>query len=127
MKSPSLPRPRPDSLHRLIQGATHAPAKDLAQIENIMRDEIFHSTLDWQTREQLTDAARQSFARLNEDRALYDLDYDCRAAMFHKMRAESAVREHDTPANRAALADAEARHESARTKLFALLDETPTT
>ena len=30
---------------------------DLAVIEDIMRHDIFHSTLDWQTREQLSDAA----------------------------------------------------------------------
>lgn len=124
MKSTTLPRPRPDSIHRLIQDATKAPAKDLAQIENIMRDEIFHSTLDWQAREQLADAARQAFARLNEDRELYGLDHACRMAMFHKMRADAALREHDTPANRAVLAEAEANYETARTKLFSRLDET---
>ena len=46
-------------LHRLIREATDAAADDMARIENIMREEIFHSTLDWQTREQLADAARE--------------------------------------------------------------------
>lgn len=123
------PRSRPNLTHyqRLIQQATGAPVKDLAQIENIMRDEIFHSTLDWQTRAQLADAARQAFVRLNEDRELYDIDHACRMAMFHKLRAESALREHNTPANRAALTEAEAKYETARTKLFCRLDETKPT
>lgn len=32
--------------------------KQYNQIEDIMRHDIFHSTLDWQTREQLQDAAK---------------------------------------------------------------------
>lgn len=31
------------------------------EIEEIMRGDIFHSTLDWQTREQLQDAARLAY------------------------------------------------------------------
>lgn len=123
MKSTTMSRPHRNSLHHLIQDATKAPAKDLAQIENIMRDEIFHSTLDWQTCEQLADAARQAFVRLNEDRVLYDGDYACRMAMFRKMRAESALREHDTPANRAAVANAEGHYQAAFDRLLVRLDE----
>ncbi len=127
MKPPPLSRPRANWLHRLIQDATGAPAKDLAQIESVMREEIFHSTLDWQNREQLADAARQAFARLNEDRELYELDHSCRSAMFQKIRAESALRENQTPINRAAVVDAEANYNAAKRKLFARLDETKTT
>lgn len=123
MKAAMQPRTHPDSLHRLIQDATCAPAKDLAQIENIMRDEIFHSTLDWQTQEQLSNAARQARSRLNEDRQLYDLDHACRMAMFHKMRAEAVLRKKDTPQNRAAVADAETKFQSAKTSLFDLLNK----
>ena len=127
MKSPALSRPRTGSYRRLIQEATGAPAEDLVRIENIMRDEIFHSTLDWQSRDQLADAARQAFARLKEDRELYDLDHACRVAMFYKMRAESASREHNTPANHAALLTAEANYKHAQTKLLESLDETERT
>jgi hypothetical protein len=76
-------------LRRLIQRATGAAAADLALIENIMRDDIFHSTLDWQTREQLTDAARQAFALLQANRELYDLGRTSAHAVFQKMRAAS--------------------------------------
>lgn len=92
MKSTTRPQPRLNPLHCLIQNATHAPASDLAQIENIMRDEIFHSTLDWQTRVQLGAAARQAFAFLNENRELYDFSHGSALAMFQKMRDESATK-----------------------------------
>lgn len=109
-------------LHRLIREATDAATDDVARIENIMREDIFHSTLDWQTREQLADAAREANRRLKEDRELYDLDHACRAAMFHKMHAEAALRERGTAANRTAVTVAETRYEAARAKLLASLD-----
>ena len=92
MRSSTRSQPRLNPIHRLIQDATHAPASDLAQIENIMREDIFHSTLDWQTREQLGAAARQAFALLNENRELYDFSRVSALAMFQKMRAESATK-----------------------------------
>jgi hypothetical protein len=124
MKPLTRTRLRPIPLHRLIEESTDAPAKDFSQIENIMREEIFHSTLDWQSREQLADAARQAFARLNADREMYDRDHACRIAMFQRLRAEADLREHDTPANHAAVAEADARYQAAKESLFAQLDTT---
>jgi hypothetical protein len=37
-----------------------------AQIETIMREDIFHSTLDWQSREELEEAACEADNMLNE-------------------------------------------------------------
>lgn len=37
------------------------------EIEEVMRDDIFHSTLDWQSREQLRAAAREAFKLLDPD------------------------------------------------------------
>lgn len=37
------------------------PIEVLESVQDIMRHDIFHSTLDWQTREQLKDAAREGF------------------------------------------------------------------
>lgn len=37
-------------------------AEDLADIEDSMRHDIFHSTLDWQTRDQLIAGAREAWA-----------------------------------------------------------------
>ena len=124
MKSRAKSKPQYNPLSRLIQESTNACPKDLAQIENIMREEIFHSTLDWQDREQLAYAARQAFDRLNQDRELYDLNSACRTAMFQKMRADAALCEHVTLANRTAVVNADERYQTAKKNLFARLDET---
>src|SRR5262245_4019196 len=96
---------RSNCLRAFIREVIPAPTKDIAMSESIMRDEIFHSTLEWQSYEQLADAARHAFARLNQNRELCELDNACRQAMFQKMRADSALREDDTPSNRSAVAD----------------------
>jgi hypothetical protein len=45
----------------LIQEATGVTdLEHIERIENTMRHVIFHSTLDWQTREQLQQAAREA-------------------------------------------------------------------
>jgi hypothetical protein len=45
--------------HQIIHEATGVTdVADLEQIEDVMRHDIFHSTLDWQTRGQLHNAAR---------------------------------------------------------------------
>ena len=75
----------------LIQSATGAPADDLALIENIMREDIFHSTLDWQPREQLTVAARQAFSLLQANRDLYEFARASALATLHRMRAPSTL------------------------------------
>lgn len=41
----------------IIKRATGCDDSDAERIEDLMRDVIFHSPLDWQTEEQLTDAA----------------------------------------------------------------------
>lgn len=71
------PNESPDAplnwLHTLIRESMGAPTDDLGEIETIMRDDIFHSTLDWQSREQLTDAAREAYEQLKDCREVYDL------------------------------------------------------
>ena len=84
------PAPTVNSLRQLIQRATGAPASDLAMIENIMRDDIFHSTLDWQTSEQLSSAARQAFRLLDENRDMYEFSRASALAAFNEMRATEA-------------------------------------
>ena len=49
---------------QLIAAATEAATSKLAILENIMRDEIFHSTLDWQTADQLAEELGQFAATL---------------------------------------------------------------
>jgi hypothetical protein len=47
--------------------------KDLLRIEEFMRNSIFHSTLDWQTKEQLNEGARKAviFLRLGAEQGYW--------------------------------------------------------
>lgn len=51
----------------LIREVTEAPLSALGIIENIMRDEVFHSTLDWQSRELFAEGARKAYAIFLDD------------------------------------------------------------
>ena len=53
----------------LIIKTTGANKQDAGHIEDIMRNDIFHSTLDWQTRPQLVSAAKEAAELLVEYRA----------------------------------------------------------
>jgi hypothetical protein len=46
--------------------ATGCSAAEADRIEDIMRDDIFHSTLDWQTRPELEEAARLAVLILDQ-------------------------------------------------------------
>jgi len=61
---------------RLISDATGVvDTVTLEQIESIMRHDIFHSTLDWQTAVQLLKAAKQAYEMFKVMRdAAADLD-----------------------------------------------------
>jgi len=48
----------------LIIKATGVDAKDAGYVEDIMREDIFHSTLDWQSRAQFVRAAREAVEML---------------------------------------------------------------
>jgi hypothetical protein len=77
MKRPTKPKSdvaKLAPLRKLIQDATGAPLDDLGMIEHVMRDDVFHSTLDWQTAEQLKAAAREAYQLLKENRDLYELE-----------------------------------------------------
>ena len=53
--------------HQLITeatGVTHP--EEVAEIEECMRQDIYHSTLDWQSREELMNAARIAMKVLEE-------------------------------------------------------------
>jgi hypothetical protein len=44
----------------IIVKATGCNNEDAAKIEDIMRNDIFHSTLDWQTKSQLVIGAKEA-------------------------------------------------------------------
>jgi hypothetical protein len=64
----------------LIQEATKAPLRDTAMIEHIMRSDIFHSTLDWQSRDQLVDGARAAHSLLVSNREFFEFEQKAAAA-----------------------------------------------
>lgn len=66
---------------KLIREATGCNDEDAVLIEEIMRCDIFHSTLDWQTADELRDAARAALAILHETRELFE---------DHRQRVRSA-------------------------------------
>lgn len=50
----------------LIREATGCTQAQVDEIEDLMRDVVFHSTLDWQTREQLERGARTAYSVMRE-------------------------------------------------------------
>lgn len=74
-----------------IQDATNAPAEILPILERIMREEIFHSTLDWQTARQFKAAARKAHKMYREAHFYYDADQAHHAARWAACLAESAL------------------------------------
>jgi len=47
-----------------IIAACKCPEADAAEVEDIMRHDIFHSTLDWQSRAQFDKGAREAYELL---------------------------------------------------------------
>ena len=75
----------------MIQEFTNAAVHELPILENIMRDEIFHSTLDWQSRAQFRTGARKALKLFREDRAFYLADARLKRASFEASVAEQQL------------------------------------
>jgi hypothetical protein len=56
----------PSGYTRIIMEATGCDEATAGKLEEIMRNVIFHSTLDWQTHEELQEAARTAYLVLQE-------------------------------------------------------------
>lgn len=52
----------------IIKQATGCNESEVEKIEEIMRDVVFRSTLDWQTKEELMEGARLAQKTLRETR-----------------------------------------------------------
>ena len=66
-----------------------APDEDLLLIERIMRSDIFHSTLDWQNREQLVAGAKEANALLVNNRELFEFEQRAAATLCAELTASS--------------------------------------
>ncbi len=76
----------------LIAAATGAPESRLALLENLMRDEIFHSTLDWQSSEELAEGARRAHDLYRSAPSYYDGLLILQLAEFRLAKLESSLR-----------------------------------
>jgi hypothetical protein len=80
--SVSMKAASPSPYSDIIIKTTGAAGCDVIMIKNIMREEIFHSTLDWQTARQLATAARAAQTMLRGDYEFHHLELsDCRLAL----------------------------------------------
>jgi len=104
---------KPTGYQAMIQVATGAPDKLLPALERIMRRDVFHSTLDWQSAAEFNRGARQALALYRRDAAFYDAETSQLAAFFIFAQAEQTL-------NRArADGDADAIVEAERTLVLA--------
>lgn len=76
----------------IVEDTGCSPA-DAVMIEYIVREEIFHSTLDWQTRTQFRHAARKAAKMLEADRATYEEYFRVTREAYQRLRAENEMRE----------------------------------
>jgi hypothetical protein len=74
-------------ISELIKESTNAPAQDAPMIEHIMRNEFFHSTLDWKSQDQLVDGARAAHSLLVNNRELFEFEQKAAAAFYAEMTA----------------------------------------
>ena len=107
--------PAPHGYAALIAKATGAPDAALPILEEIMRGEIFHSTLDWQSPAEFRRGARKAYQLYVADKAFYDANARWRRAVFRASLAEQTLAQllQQPPAAKS-LAAAEAALESAR-------------
>lgn len=102
------------SYSAMIHEATGAPRRLLGVLENIMRQEVFHSTLDWQTRAEFDRGAKRAYALYRRDTTFYDAQVALRATTFQVMQAESELAQARTCGGAAQIATATSRLDSAR-------------
>ena len=89
----------------LIAEATGAPDHLLPLLETLMREEVFHSTLDWQSARQLADGAMQAYDLYRSAPAYYDKDMVLQKSRFQLARIEESLAKAKGTGNQAKIAD----------------------
>lgn len=98
-----------------IAEATGAPSSALGMIEEIMRSEVFHSTLDWQSAEEFQKGARRAYQLYLADREFYQADAQYRRASFRLFSATERLKTLQNEGDASArLVEAQAEFEAAR-------------
>lgn len=57
---------------RMIIEATGCPPEEASKVEMVLREDVFHSTLDWQSAAAFCRGARKAWRLLNDNRADYE-------------------------------------------------------
>ncbi len=83
--------PRPSAYATLIAEATGAHPMELPIIEKIMRDLIFHSTLDWQSKDQFNAGAREAYEEYQSRKAFYDAEFKVNFLSFQLAKAQAVL------------------------------------
>jgi hypothetical protein len=58
-------------------------------LEHIMRSDVFHSTLDWQSHEQLVAGARDALVILTANRELFEYEQQAARALCKQLAGSS--------------------------------------
>jgi hypothetical protein len=74
-----------------IRAITHAPERYVPILEKIMRREIFHSTLDWQTSAQFNSGARKAKRMFLKAPTFYIAEHEMDEAVCRRFFAEGAL------------------------------------
>lgn len=109
----------------LIAAATGAAESRLALLENLMRDEIFHSTLDWQSAEELAEGARRAHDLYRSAPAYFDGLLILQRAEFRLTKLESKLRNALDSGNTEKPTDLETRVQLARESTHAAREAIP--
>jgi hypothetical protein len=70
---------------------TGCTQSEAAIIEELMRNHIFHSTLDWQSRSQLRQGARDAYRLFLDDREFFETHYRSAREFFLNTRSMEAA------------------------------------
>jgi len=94
MRFPHFPfKPTPSPYNDLIVEATGAWPHEINIVEVIMREDIFHSTLDWQTAEEFAEGAREAYALYLSAKSYYRAEMQHRHFFFHQSKTEKKIQE----------------------------------
>ena len=96
-----------NSIEKLIESVTGVHPGLGPVIERIMREDIFHGPLDWQSFDELTMAAKEALAIYEADKEFHDADTHFRKARWNRVLAEREATEHpESEAHQGAFATA---------------------
>ena len=100
--------------HELIAEATGAGDDVLPILEQIMREDVFHSTLDWQSAREFRTGAKKAYRIYLADADYYRASARHRKASFHLFGAELEVEAARASGSARQIASAERALEIAR-------------